>query len=218
MKYATRASSLTRSAKSGHPLAHPDENPGDNMRNVTLVLGAPLLSGDEWSGDWSSGSWSWNAGSGSGDLNSDSFDVWNSNPFLVVEARYDLTDAYVQAQVKVGSQWYDVKWRDATLEGSSLYAVPGKNYTELPDSWTGSSQFEGQGKHAFYADLGVVDDISDGTSLQEQYVRASMEIRLRGGSNDGSGSFKVFNPSVFDLNRPTTTSNLVTPVPACDSR
>ena len=188
--------------RNADPLAHPDENWDDNLRNITLVLGATLLSGDAWSGDWSGGdgTWSW-SGSASGDLNSDSFDVWNSKPFLVVESSFDLTNSYVQAQVRVGSQWYDVKWRDATLEGSSLYAIPGNNYTELPDSWTGSSQFEGQGKHAFYADLGVVDEISDGTSLQEQYVRASMEIRLRGVSNDGSGSFKVFNPSVFGLNR-----------------
>ncbi|SVA05341.1 uncharacterized protein METZ01_LOCUS58195 [marine metagenome] len=185
------------------PLDHPDENPSDDRRNITLVLGATLLDGDSWSGDWSGneGTWSWDSSSGSGDLNSDSFDIWNSKPFLVVESSFDLTDSYVQAQVKVGSQWYDVKWRDATLEASSLYAIPGNNYTELPTSWTGSSQFDGQGKHAFYADLGVVEDISDGTSLQEQYVRGSMEIRLRGVSNDGSGNFKAFNPSVFGLNR-----------------
>jgi hypothetical protein len=36
--------------------------------------------------------------------------VWNSRPFLVVEAEYELTDASVKAQVRAGSSgaWYNI--------------------------------------------------------------------------------------------------------------
>jgi hypothetical protein len=72
-----------------------------------------------------------------GSLTSESFMVWNSRPFLVVEAEYELTDASVKAQVRAGSSgaWYNIKWRAAD-QLSTLYSIPSANYTQLPDSWT----------------------------------------------------------------------------------
>ena len=181
---------------------------------AVLLVGATLLDSDEWSGDWSNsdGTWSWTPGSGSGNLNSDSFYVWNSKPFLVVEAAYELDTAKVQAQVRAGSsgQWFDVQWREAS-ETSSLYAIPGADYTTLPDSWTGSSEFEGQERHTLYADLGMVDEISDGSGLQEQYIGNWMQIRLRGVSNDGSGTFTAYNLLVMGLNSYSMDVKEITP-------
>ncbi len=181
-----------------------DENPANNVKTVTIVLGAALLTGDEWTtgSGWSEGSYVWN-GEQDGSLTSDSFDVWNSKPFLVVEADYDLTDAHVKAQVRAGSSgaWYDIKWR-STDELSTLYSIPGGNYTVLPDRWTGSSSYDNATKQTFFADLGVVAQLSDGSgNLQDQYVRGSMQIRLTGtntGSGDG-GTFTAYYPSVFGL-------------------
>jgi len=181
-----------------------DENPANNIKTVTIVLGAALLTGDEWTtgSGWSEGSYVWD-GENDGSLTSDSFDVWNSRPFLVVEAEYDLTDAHVKAQVRAGSSgaWYDIKWRDADQQ-STLYSIPGANYTQLPDRWTGSSSFDNATKQTFFADLGVVEQLSDGSgNLQDQYVRNSMQIRLTGtntGAGDG-GTFTAYYPSVFGL-------------------
>ena len=182
----------------------PDENPANNIKTVTIVLGAALLTGDEWTtgSGWSEGSYVWD-GENDGSLTSDSFDVWNSKPFLVVEAEYDLTDAHVKAQVRAGSSgaWYDVKWRAADQQ-STLYSIPGANYTQLPDRWTGSSSFDNTTKQTFFADLGSVAQLSDGSgNLQDQYVRNSMQIRLTGtntGAGDG-GTFTAYYPSVFGL-------------------
>ena len=181
-----------------------DENPANNIKTVTIVLGAALLTGDEWTtgSGWSEGSYVWD-GENDGSLTSDSFDVWNSRPFLVVEAEYDLTDAHVKAQVRAGSSgaWYDIKWRDADQQ-STLYSIPGANYTQLPDRWTGSSSFDNATKQTFFADLGSVEQLSDGSgNLQDQYVRNSMQIRLTGtntGAGDG-GTFTAYYPSVFGL-------------------
>ena len=151
---------------------------------------------------WSSGSYVWD-GEEDGSLTSESFTVWNSKPFLVVEAEYDLTDAAVKAQVRAGSSgaWYNIKWRAAD-QLSTLYSIPGANYTQLPDSWTGSSSFDNSTTQTFFADLGTVEQLSDGSgNLQDQYVRNSMQIRLTGtntGSGDG-GHFTAFYPAVFGL-------------------
>ncbi len=184
----------------------PDENPANNRKTVTLVLGATLLSGDpeNWNmgNGWSSGSYVWD-GVNDGSLTSESFMVWNSRPFLVVEAEYDLTDASVKAQVRAGSSgaWYNIKWRAAD-QLSTLYSIPSANYTQLPDSWTGSSSFDNSTSQTFFADLGTVEQLTDGSgNLQDQYVRNSMQIRLTGtntGSGDG-GTFTAFYPSVFGL-------------------
>ena len=182
-------------------LTVPDENPVDNTVKQTLVLGATLLSSAEWaSDDWTMGSWAWD-GSDSGTLTSESFNVWNSDPFLVIEAAYELDIASVQAQVRAGSsgQWFDVKWR-AAGETTSLYAIPGANYTTLPDSWTGSSYFDNSSSQTFYADLGVVDEISDGSGLQDQYIGGPMQVRLVGTSGGGSGTFTAYTAAVFGLN------------------
>ena len=182
----------------------PDENPANNVKTITIVLGAELLSGDQWTtGDgWTTGSYVWD-GEDDGSLTSESFDVWNSKPFLVVEAEYDLTDAHVKAQVRAGSSggWYDIKWR-ASDELSTLYSIPGANYTQLPDRWTGSSSFDNSTRQTFFADLGTVEQLSDGSgNLQDQYVRSTMQIRLTGtntGSGDG-GIFTAYYPAVFGL-------------------
>ena len=182
----------------------PDENPANNVKTVTLVLGAMLLTGDQWSmGDgWSSGSYVWD-GEDDGSLTSESFTVWNSRPFLVVEAEYDLTEASVKAQVRAGSSgaWYNIKWRAAD-QLSTLYSIPGANYTQLPDSWTGSSSYDNSTTQTFFADLGTVEQLGDGSgNLQDQYIRNSMQIRLTGtntGSGDG-GHFTAFYPAVFGL-------------------
>jgi len=181
-----------------------DENPANNIKTLTIVLGAELLSGSQWTtGDgWSTGSYVWD-GKDDGSLTSESFDVWNSKPFLVVEAEYDLTDAHVKAQVRAGSSggWYDIKWRAAD-QLSTLYSIPGANYTQLPDRWSGSSSWDNATKQTFFADLGIVEQLSDGSgNLQDQYVRSSMQIRLTGtntGSGDG-GTFTAYYPAVFGL-------------------
>jgi len=182
----------------------PDENPANNVKTITIVLGAQLLSGDQWTtgNGWTTGSYIWD-GEDDGSLTSESFDVWNSKPFLVVEAEYDLTDAHVKAQVRAGSSggWYDIKWR-ASDELATLYSIPGANYTQLPDRWTGSSSFDNSTKQTFFADLGTVEELSDGSgNLQDQYVRSTMQIRLTGtntGSGDG-GTFTAYYPAVFGL-------------------
>ena len=182
----------------------PDENRANNFKTVTIVLGAALLSGDEenWNlgNGWSTGSYIWD-GNNDGSLTSDEFDVWNSQPFLVVEAEYDLTDAYVKAQVRTGSSgsWYDVEWR-AVDELSTLYSIPGANYTVLPDRWSGSSSFDNSTSQTFFADLGSVKEIGDGSGrLQDQYIRGTMQIRLTGTNTGGGGMFTAFYPSVFGL-------------------
>jgi len=182
----------------------PDENPANNVKTITIVLGAELLSGTQWTtGDgWTTGSYIWD-GEDDGSLTSESFDVWNSRPFLVVEAEYDLTDAHVKAQVRAGSSggWYDIRWRAAD-ELSTLYSIPGANYTQLPDRWTGSSSYDNSTRQTFFADLGTVEQLSDGSgNLQDQYVRSTMQIRLTGtntGSGDG-GTFTAYYPAVFGL-------------------
>ncbi|SVA83810.1 uncharacterized protein METZ01_LOCUS136664, partial [marine metagenome] len=200
---------LTVTAKRADDQQNNDENYADNTRIITVVLGAALLNGDEWGttsanmGDgWSAGSYVWN-GEEDGALVSDTFDVWNSRPFLVVEAEYDLTDAHVKAQVRAGSSgaWHDVRWR-ATDQQSTLYSIPNENYTVLPEKWTGNSTFDNTNKQTFFADLGMVEQLSDGSgNLEEQYVRNTMQIRLSGtntGSGDG-GTFTAFYPCVFGL-------------------
>ena len=182
----------------------PDENPVNNFKTVTIVLGAALLSGEaeNWNlgNGWSAGSYIWD-GNNDGSLTSDEFQVWNSKPFLVVEAEYDLTEAYVKAQVRTGSSgsWYDVKWREVDQSGT-LYSIPGDNYTVLPDRWSGVSYFDNSTTQTFFADLGAVQEIGDGTgSLQDQYIRGTMQIRLTGTNTGGGGSFTAFYPSVFGL-------------------
>ncbi len=197
--------SLYVKAERSNELMLPDENPTDNAVRLTLVLGATLLSGDDWSGDWdwsdNEGVWSWDSNSGSDDLRSESFDIWNSKPFLVVESSFELTNAYVQAQVRVSSSgaWHDVEWRNPS-QTYTLYAIPGAEYTNLPDSWTGSSYFDNRSRQTFYADLGAVEQISDGNGkLQEQYIGRPIQVRLRGVSSDGSGSFTGYNLLVMGL-------------------
>ncbi|HIL32692.1 MAG TPA: hypothetical protein EYG25_00130, partial [Candidatus Poseidoniales archaeon] len=197
--------SLYVKAERSNELMLPDENPTDNAVRLTLVLGATLLSGDDWSGDWdwsdNEGVWSWDSNSGSDDLRSESFDIWNSKPFLVVESSFELTNAYVQAQVRVSSSgaWHDVEWRNPS-QTYTLYAIPGAEYTNLPDSWTGSSYFDNRSRQTFYADLGAVEQISDGNGkLQEQYIGGPIQVRLRGVSSDGSGSFTGYNLLVMGL-------------------
>ena len=182
----------------------PDENRANNIKSVTIVLGAALLSGDaeNWNlgNGWSAGSYVWD-GSSDGSLTSDEFQVWNSQPFLVVEAEYDLTEAYVKAQVRTGSSgsWYDIKWR-AVDQMSTLYSIPSANYTVLPDRWSGASSFENSTSQTFFADLGSVEQIGDGSGqLQDQFIRGTMQIRLTGTNTGGGGSFTAFYPSVFGL-------------------
>ena len=185
----------------------PDENRANNIKTVTIVLGAALLSGESenWNlgNGWSAGSYIWD-GNNDGSLTSDEFQVWNSEPFLVVEAEYDLTEAaYVKAQVRTGSSgsWYDVKWR-AIDQLSTLYSIPGENYTVLPDRWSGASSFDNSTTQTFFADLGSVEQIGDGSGkLQDQFIRGTMQVRLTG-TNTGTGSggsFTAFYPSVFGL-------------------
>ncbi|HIF37227.1 MAG TPA: hypothetical protein EYQ70_02305 [Marine Group III euryarchaeote] len=182
----------------------PDENRANNFKTVTIVLGAALLSGEaeNWNlGDgWSAGSYIWD-GANDGSLTSESFVVWNSKPFLVVEAEYDLTEAYVKAQVRTGSSgsWFDVKWRAAD-ELSTLYSIPSVNYTALPDRWSGASSFDNATAQTFFADLGAVKEIGDGNGqLQDKYLGGTMSIRLTGTNTGGGGSFTAFYPSVFGL-------------------
>jgi len=182
----------------------PDESRAKNFRTITLVLGAALLTGDQWSmGDgWSSGSYIWD-GSEDGSLLSEFFTVWNSKPFLVVEAEYELIDASVKAQVRSGSSgpWYDIKWR-STDQLSTLYSIPSANYTQLPMNWQGSSAFDNSTAQTFFADLGAVDQLGDGSgSLQDAYIGSEMQIRLTGSSSGpgSSGMFTAYYPSVFGL-------------------
>ena len=57
----------------------PDESPANNYKTITLVLGAALLTGEQWTiGDgWSEGSYIWD-GSDDGSLTSEFLTVWNS--------------------------------------------------------------------------------------------------------------------------------------------
>jgi len=182
----------------------PDENPANNVKSISIVLGAVLLSGDavNWNlgNGWSAGSYIWD-GNNDGSLTSVEFEVWNSQPILVVESEYNLTDAYVKAQVRTGSSgsWYDIKWREVT-QLSTLYSIPGANYTQLPDGWTGSSSSDSVTRHTFFADLGSVEQIGDSYgNLQEQYIGGDMQIRLTGTNTGGGGTFTAFYPSVFGL-------------------
>ena len=182
----------------------PDESRAKNFRTITLVLGAALLTGDQWSmGDgWTSGSYIWD-GSTDGYLTSEFFTVWNSKPFLVVEAEYELVDASVKAQVRSGNSgpWYDIKWR-ATDQLSTLYSIPSANYTQLPMVWEGSSVFDNSTTQTFFADLGAVEQLGDGSgSLQEAYIGSEMQIRLSGQSSGpgSSGMFTAVYPCVFGL-------------------
>ena len=183
----------------------PDESRANNFRTLTLVLGAALLTGEQWSmGDgWSSGSYIWDASEDDGYLTSEFFTVWNSQPFLVVEAEYDLFDASVKAQVRSGNSgpWYDIKWR-ATDQLSTLYSIPSANYTQLPMVWEGSSAFDNATAQTFFADLGAVEQLGDGSgSLQDTYIGSEMQIRLSGSSSgpSASGMFTAYYPSVFGL-------------------
>jgi len=184
-----------------------DENPANNVKKLTIVLGAALLSGNEWGhgscpstvgckdldgdgkvdegnnlGDgWSIGSYEWD-GTDDGALVSDSFTVWNKKPFLIVEAEYHLTEASVVAEVTVGTggNWYPIKWRAAD-EQYTLYSIPGKNYTgDTPTSWSGSSSFDNSTSQTFFADLGAVGEISDESgNLKEENLGKDMKIRLQ---------------------------------------
>ncbi len=184
-----------------------DENPANNYKTLTIVLGAALLTGDQWTmgQGWSSGSYVWDA-TQDGSLTSEFFTVWNKKPFLVVEAEYDLIDASVKAQVRPGSNgpWYDIVWR-ATDQLSTLYSIPDVNesyYSELPEMWKGSSYYDNSTTQTFFADLGAVDEIGDGSgSLENKYIGSEMQIRLKGtGSGpSSSGTFTAFYPSVFGL-------------------
>jgi hypothetical protein len=183
----------------------PDESRAKNFRTITLVLGAALLTGEQWSmGDgWSSGSYIWDASEDDGYLTSEFFTVWNSQPFLVVEAEYELFDASVKAQVRSGNSgpWYDIKWR-ATDQLSTLYSIPSANYTQLPMVWEGSSAFDNSTAQTFFADLGAVEQLGDGSgSLQDAYIGSEMQIRLSGSSSGptSSGMFTAYYPSVFGL-------------------
>ncbi|OIR21726.1 MAG: hypothetical protein BEU01_00185 [Marine Group III euryarchaeote CG-Epi4] len=182
----------------------PDESPANNFKTITLVLGAALLTGEQWTmGDgWSAGSYIWD-GSDDGSLTSEFFTVWNSRPFLVVEAEYELIDASVKAQVRAGNTgpWYDVKWRAAD-QLASLYSIPSANYTQLPLAWEGSSAFDNSTAQTFFADLGAVEELGDGSgSLQDAYIGSDMQIRLTGyrSGPSASGMFKAYYPSVFGL-------------------
>ena len=179
----------------------PDENKAKNFRTITLVLGAVLLTGEQWTmGDgWSSDPYIWSGQDGS--LTSESFKVWNSKPFLVVEAEYELVDAGVKAQVRSGSSgsWYDIKWR-STDQLSTLYSIPEADYTQLPDSWTGSSSYDNSTTQTFFASLGAVEELGDGSgNLQGKYMGSEMQIRLRSTTSGSSGTFTAFYPSVFGL-------------------
>ena len=192
----------------------PDESPAGNIKTYAIALGATLLSGDQWdSDDWDvsgmdgrsvEGGYSWDGGD-SGTLLSESFTVWNSRPYLMLEAEYELVTANVRAQVMVetpgraSSGWVDVEWHDVA-DTSSLYAITGKDYgTILPYTWTDSSYFDNATRHGYWADLGIVDDISDGSRLQEIYQGGTMTVRLVGTSGGGAGYFNVWNPSVFGM-------------------
>ena len=160
---------------------------------------AELLSGDaeNWNlGDgWSAGPYVWD-GSNDGSLTSNEFQVWNSQPFLVVEAEYDLTEAFVKAQVRTGSSgaWYDIKWR-SNDRISTLYSIPGEQYDNYPEKWNGFSDRE-----TFFADLGSVEQIGDADgNLQEQFIRGLMQVRLTGTNTGGGGSFTVFSLSIVGV-------------------
>jgi len=181
-----------------------DENPSNNYKTITIVLGAALLTGDQWTmgQNWTSGSYVWD-GSKDGSLTSEFFTVWNKKPFLVVEAEYDLIDASVKAQVRPGSNgpWYDIVWR-ATDQSSTLYSIPDANYTQLPNAWKGSSSFDNSTTQTFFADIGAVENLGDGSgSLQNEYIGSEMQIRLKGSTSgpDSGGSFTAFYPCVFGL-------------------
>jgi len=198
-----------------------DENPANNIKKYTIVLGAALLSGasENWNlgNGWSEGSYIWD-GTDDGSLTSDSFTIWNKKPFLVVEAEYHLTEATVRAEVSVGSSgaWHPVKWRAAD-QSATLYSIPKQNYTALPDEWTGSSFFDNSTAQTFYADLGAVDALGDGSgNLQDQFIGGTMQVRIVAsttcsGAGCSGGTFTAFYPAVFGLHDYAVDVKAVTP-------
>ena len=59
------------------------------------------------------------------------------------------------------------------------YSIPKENYTELPNEWTGSSFFDNSTAQTFYADLGAVDALGDGSgNLQDQFIEGIMQVRI----------------------------------------
>ena len=68
--------------------------------------------------------------------------------------------------------------------------------------WEGSSAFDNSTAQTFFADLGAVEQLGDGSgSLQDAYIGSEMQIRLTGSSSGpgSSGMFKAYYPSVFGL-------------------
>ena len=193
-----------------------DEDPAGNFKEMSLVLGAALLGPTQWTGGvgWDTaktaqGEYQW-IGSGNGKLESEQFTVWNNKPFLVMDASYELDISEIIGQVRVkaagGGSWagpYNIRLRDSDLR--FFHAIPDKEYSSPPDSWTGSSDLEGKTRHTFWADIGRVTQISDisGTSLDEKYIGGTMQIFLQaykdGRAVDEDPWAYFYSPSVFGM-------------------
>ena len=68
--------------------------------------------------------------------------------------------------------------------------------------WEGSSAFDNATAQTFFADLGAVEQLGDGSgSLQDTYIGSEMQIRLSGSRSGPSstGMFTAYYPSVFGL-------------------
>jgi len=193
-----------------------DEDPAGNYMELSMVLGASLLGPTQWTGGagWDTaktaqGEYQWTGG-GNGKLESDQFTVWNDKPFLVMDASYELDISEIIGQVRVkpagGGSWagpFNIHLRDSDLR--FFHAIPGKEYSSPPDSWTGSSDHEGKARHTFWADLGRVTQISDisGTRLDEKYIGGTMQIFLQaykdGRASEDDAWATFYNPSVFGM-------------------
>lgn len=121
-----------------------DEDGSDNSMSMTLMLGATLMDACSFSDE--------DDGHGDHDHDSDhgceEFAPWNSDPYLVVSADYDMNDAMVSMDVCVHDDCYDVL--NQNTGGESFYGDGA--------AWTGT------GSGTYWARLGDVVD-NDGNKL-----------------------------------------------------